>query len=123
MESKSKSKSKSLFSLLPFDIIREILLFDSHFVIRPNQKIVCIHKISKKDSRYQLIANIPKINELGPGCFSLTIKKENKIYIHRYYLRPSQLWEYSFTVFSKDTHTNMMDTVPYSLMCIPRYRN
>lgn len=116
----SETKCKSIFSNLSFDLIREILLYNYHFVIRRN-KLVFIDKISKQDFRYNILDTIPKIQKFGPDIFSITIWKEDKKYVLRYFLRPSLVWEYSFVVHSKDQHTNMMDSVPYSMMCIPRY--
>jgi hypothetical protein len=37
-----------MFEKLPWDIIRDILLFDSRFIYR-NQKLICIHKIPRDD--------------------------------------------------------------------------
>ena len=119
-----ESKTKSIFSKLPFDLIKEVLLFDSHFVQRRNKTLVLIDKIPKNDYRYQLCANIPKIKGVGSGsdsCFSVTIWKQDKIYFLHYYLRPSLIWEYNFVVYSREQHTKRMNSVPYSLICIPRY--
>jgi hypothetical protein len=49
----------SIFSKLPFDLIRYILLFNYHFILRKN-KIICINSILKNDYRYELLSNIEK---------------------------------------------------------------
>lgn len=102
-----------LFSKLPFDIIREILLYDSHFVIR-NNKIVCINKIPKEDFRFMLYNNIPKIYEVSPNNWNVIIIK-NKKYIIKHYLRENFTWEYSFLIFSKDPHSNIICSIPDSI--------
>jgi hypothetical protein len=117
------SEPKSIFSELSFDLIREILLYNSYFVIRRNKQLVFIDKILKEDFRYLLLNSIPKIQKFGldPDILSVTIWKHDKKYVLRHFLRPSLIWEYSFVVYSKDPHSNMMDSVPYSMICIPRY--
>lgn len=115
------SDSKSLFSKLPFDLIREILLFDSHFVIRSNKRLVFIDKISKKDCRFKLYDSVPKVVELGPNSFSVIISFPNKKCILRHYLRPSQIWEYSYVLYAKDPHSNITNIIPDSMIYIPRY--
>jgi hypothetical protein len=111
----------SLFSKLPFDIIREILLYDERFVVRKNQnRLVCINKISKLDERFLLLANIPKVYQLAPNSWSVILGK-NKKYVIKHFLRPSNIWEYSFVTFSTDPHSNMMCTIPDSMICIPLF--
>jgi len=121
----SVSVSSSLFSNLPFDIIREILLYDTHFVLRNNvnsNRIVCINKIPKDDYRFFLYSKIPKVYQLAPNSWSVILEKGQKKYIIRHYLRPSLIWEYSFVIFSKDLHTNMMSTIPDSMIYVPLYK-
>ena len=122
----SVSSSSFLFSNLPFDIIREILLYDTHFVWRNDnfnkKRIMCINKIPRDDYRFFLYSNAPKVYELAPNSWSVILESENKKkYIIRHYLRPSLIWEYSFVVYSKDLHTNMMSTIPDSMICIPLF--
>ena len=98
-----------LFNNLPFDLIREILLYDKHFIYRKNEyKIICINKIPKIDKRYLLFENIPKVYELSINSWSVILGK-NKKFVICHSLRPSFLWEYSISTFSKDKHTNMMN--------------
>lgn len=117
----------SLFSKLPFDMIREILLYDTHFVWRNDKynkkRIICINKIPRDDCRFLLYETVPKVYELAPNSWSVILEKEHKKYIIRHYLRPSLIWEYSFVVYSKDQHTNMMCTIPDSMIYIPLYQS
>jgi len=113
-------KSESIFSLLSFDLIKEILLFTHYFVLRKNKEIVFIDKILKTDIRYELFKSIPKIFEISHNSWSVILGKEKK-YILKHYLRPSLIWEYSYVIFSKDPHTNMMRNIPDSIIYIPLY--
>lgn len=112
--------SDFIFSKLSLDLIKEILLYDTHFVLRKNNQFICIDKFSKEDSRYQLLDNIPKIFQLAPNSWSVILGKNTK-YIIKHYLRPSNIWEYSFVIYSKDPQTNWFDPTPKSITCIPRY--
>lgn len=113
--------SKPLLSQLPFDIIREILLFDSRFVIRKKQnRLVCINKISNLDQKLLLLSNIPKIYELAPNNWSV-ILGTNKRFVIKHYLRLTGIWEYSFSTFTKDQNTNIFNYIPDSLICIPLF--
>jgi hypothetical protein len=115
------SLTESLYSKLPFDIIREILLYDERFVIRKKENyLVCINKISKLDERYLLLSKIPKIYQLASNSWSV-ILGINKRYILKHYLRPSNIWEYNFVTFSKDPNTNSMCSIPDSMICIPLF--
>lgn len=117
------SASASLFSKLPFDMIREILLYDTHFVVRKNNnnnRIVCINKIPKDDLRFKLYDTVPKVYEIATNNWSVILGKDKK-YVIGHYLRPSLVWEYRFLIFSKDQHTNMMCSIPDSMIYIPLY--
>ena len=121
----SVSSSSFLFSNLPFDIIREILLYDTHFVWRNDnfnkKRILCINKIPRDDYRFFLYDSIPKVYQLAQNSWSVILASDHKKYIIRHYLRPSLIWEYSFVVFSKDPHTNMMCTIPDSMIYVPLF--
>ena len=111
----------SLFALLPFEIIREILLYDNHFVIRKNRNssiLICINKIVNLDKRCLLLETIPKIYELSTNSWSVILGKHKK-FILGHYLRPSNIWEYRFITFSVDKHTNMMCSIPDSAIYSP----
>ena len=104
-----------LFHKLPFDIIREILLYNEHFVIRKqNNRLICISKIPKIDKRFFLYDTVPKIYKTSDNSWSVILGKDKRLVLCRS-LKPSLAWEYSFTVFSKDQHTNMIcqDSVIY----------
>jgi hypothetical protein len=115
--------NKYLFSQLPFDIICEILLYDSHFVTRKqNNRIICINKIPKTDKRFFLHDMVSKIYKLSHNSWQVILGKEKKFVLcHR--LRPSLEWEYSFAIFSKDPHTNMMCSIPDSVIYLPLYNS
>ena len=124
----SSSVSSSLFSKLPFDLIREILLYDTHFVVRNGaykKRIVCINKIPKDDYRFFLYDAVPRVYQLADNSWSviLVTKPHKKRYVMGHYLRPSLIWEYSFVTFSNDPHTNMMCTIPDSMIYIPLYNS
>jgi hypothetical protein len=105
-----------LFSKLPFDIIRLILLYDSHFVIRSNNKIVCINKIPKEDFRFMLYNNIPKIYKVSPNSWKVIITTIRRYFIIKHNLRENLTWEYSFLIFSKDPHSNIICSIPESII-------
>jgi hypothetical protein len=122
------SSSLSLFSKLPFDLIREILLYDTHFVVRNGtykKRIVFIDKIPKDDYRFFLYGAVPRVYQQADNSWSviLTCKAHKKRYVICHYLRPSLIWEYSFVIFSKDPHTNMMRTIPDSMIYVPLYNS
>ena len=100
----------TIFAKLPFDMIREILLYDSHFVIR-NKQIICINKICKTDYRFILYANVPRIFKQHEKSWSV-IMGTNKRYVLWHRLLPNETWEYSYVVFSRDPHTNIMSNIP-----------
>ena len=100
-----------LFSRLPFDIIREILLYDTHFVIRNRKQIICIDKIPMNDYPYTLYNTVPRIFKQHSTSWSVIMGK-NKRYILWHRLNSNGVWEYSYVVYSKDPHTNMMSTIP-----------
>jgi hypothetical protein len=114
------NKNNTIFSFLPFDLIKEILLYTNYFVLRKNKDIVFINKILKTDIRYELLKTIPKIFKISNNSWSVILGKEKK-YILKHYLRPSLIWEYSYVIFSKDPHTNMMNSIPDSIIYIPLY--
>jgi hypothetical protein len=111
--------NKFLFSKLPFDIIREILLYDQHFVIRKqNNRLICIDKIPKIDERFFLYNTVSKIYQLSHNCWQVILGKEKK-FVLCHSLRPSLLWEYIFATYYKDPHTNMVCSIPDSVIYLP----
>lgn len=121
MITNSNTNENSIFANLPFDLIREILLYDSRFVVR-NKRLIFIDKLLKTDFRFQLYNSIPKVYELAPNSWSVIFSGKEKRYVLRHYLRPSLIWEYSFVVYSKDPHMNMMNSIPDSMIYIPLYK-
>jgi len=108
-----------LFYKLPFDIIREILLYDKHFVLRKNEnRIITINKICNLEKYLFLYNSIPKIYHLSSNSWQV-IMGNRKRYILSHSLRPLQEWEYSYITFSKDPHTNMICTIPDSIIYLP----
>jgi hypothetical protein len=114
-------EQKSIFSLLPFDLIREILLYDRHFVIRDKTKrLVCIQKIPKTDTRFLLFNTVPRIYERSTNNWTVILGKYTRFIMGRR-LRPDHIWEYSFVTFRKDQHMNMMETFASSAIYLPLY--
>jgi len=114
-------QTNSLFALLPFEIIREILLYDNRFVIRKKHNsstLIWINKIVNLDKRCLLLETIPKIYELSTNSWSVILGKYKK-FVLGHYLRPSNIWEYRFVTFSVDQHTNMMCSIPDSSIYTP----
>jgi len=111
----------SIFSLLPFDLIREILLYDSHYVLRrETNRLVCIQKIPKTDPRFLLYSTIPRVYERSANNWSVILGKHTRFVMSRR-LRPNLIWEYSFVTFRKDPILNMMETVATFAIYQPLY--
>ena len=112
-----------IFRKLPFDLIREILLFDKRFIVRkPNNILKCINKIPKIDiDKYlSLLNTIPKITKLSSNnSWSVIFYRKNKKFIIQYYLLPNFVWEYRFLTCTKDPHTNIINDIPDSIIYIP----
>ena len=53
--------SLNLFGNLPIEILKNILTFNKHFVIRKGE-IITIKKIQKNDARYDMLLKKPEIN-------------------------------------------------------------
>ena len=87
-----------MFEKLPWDIIQEILLFDSHFIYR-NQNLICIDKISRDDKRYFLLSKIPRIHKIAHNIWNVVLYEPitKKRYVLGY--RNGQ-WEYFFHIFT-----------------------
>jgi len=116
------SETKSIFSQLPFDLIREILLYDSHYVLRrETNRLVFIQKIPKTDPRFLLFNTVPRIYERSMNNWTVILGKDTR-YIMGHRLRPDNIWEYSLVTFRKDPHLNMMKTVACSAIYQPLYR-
>ena len=108
----------TIFQKLPFDIIREILLYDNHYIarkIKNKTNLVYIDKINKNDKRFLLYDKIPKISL---AYCSVTLYTLNKKFIIHHFLHtnPNLIWEYSFITYSKDPHTNIFNYMPDSVI-------
>jgi len=111
----------SIFSLLPFDLIREILLYDWHFVLRGETKrLICIQKIPKTDPRFLLYGAIPRIYERSVNNWTVILGNDTRFIMGRR-LRPDLIWEYCFVTFRRDPHMHMMQTVASSAIYLPLY--
>jgi hypothetical protein len=111
-----------IFRNLPFDLIREILIFDKRFVIRkPNNNLIFINNIPKivMNNYSSLFKNIFKITEFTSNSWSVSILRKNKKFIIQHYLQPNLVWEYRFLTFTKDPHTNIINNIPDSVIYIP----
>jgi len=113
------TSSSFIFSQLPFDLIREILLYDSHFVLH-NTKLVCINKIQHSDPRFLLYDNIPRIYERTTNNWSVILGTYPRFIMSRR-LKPDLMWEYSFISFHKDMHTNFLNTFATSAIFQPLF--
>ena len=109
----------SIFSQLPFELIREILLFDSRFVFR-KKTLLYIDKIPKDDVRFLLYANVPRIYERSVNNWSV-ILGTNTRFVMSHRLRPDLIWEYSFVTFHNDPHMNMISHIATSAIYQPLY--
>ena len=118
-----ETEKPSIFSRLSFDLIREILLYNEHFVIRKHNpmippQIVCIQRIPKSDIRFQLY--IPRIFQTHSNCWNTILGKEKQFVIGRR-LTMSHEWEYFFLAFSRDPHMNMFRHIPEYKIYLPLF--
>ena len=106
---------KSIFSKLPDEIIKYILLFDKHFIYR-DKKIISIDSISKLDNRYILLQDIPKKYKMGEHwSVILNDKKSKKRFVLGYRIIINK-WEYFFYTFKYDFILNQMKDKPDSFI-------
>jgi len=104
--------SESIFSLLPDEIINNILVYDSRFIWREN-KIILISPFSKKDYRYRLLENIPKKWKFTENSSSVIISLTNKKrFVFGYKNVSNNTCIYFFSVFSYDTLMKEMREYP-----------
>ena len=66
--------SLNLFSNLPMDLIKNILMFNANFVIRRGE-IMTIRKIPKDDPRYCMLLKKPTIK--GDSVFTISYKSHS----------------------------------------------
>ena len=93
---------KSIFSLLPDEIIRNILVYDRRFIWREN-RLLCISRFSKNDERYCLLEKIPRKWNLSENTWSVIFCLENKKrFVLGYKNVVNNVWRYFFFVFLYD---------------------
>lgn len=106
-----------MFEKLPWDIIREILLFDSRFIYR-NQKLICIHKIPREDERYSLLSKIPRIYQMSQNLWNVIlsdpITKKRFVIGYRYVV--NNKWDYLFHVFTYNHQMREMNKSPDTMI-------
>jgi len=121
MTTETSLSTISIFSQLPFELIREILLYDSHFVVREQTKrLVCIQKIPRSDPRFLLFDTIPRIYQRSVNHWTVILGTNTRFIMGRR-LRQDLIWEYSFVTFQRDPILNMMETVASSAIYQPLY--
>jgi len=117
---KIKMNYYPIFQQLPFDIIREILLYDKRFAYRKqNNCLIFINKIVINDNISSLLKKIPKIFQISTNNWQVIIGSNWKRFVLSHRLKLSQSWEYGFSTFSKDNHTNIMNSYPDSSIYLP----
>lgn len=103
---------KSIFSHLPDEIIREILVYDRRFIWREN-KMIIISPFSSDDYRYSLLKKIPRKWNLSEKTWSVIISLPNKKrVVFGYKSVSNNTWIYFFSVFSYDTLMKEMREFP-----------
>ena len=116
--SKENNTFSKIFSRLPFDIIRKILLFNNHYIERKG-KIICIHKIPKNDIRYTILEQKQLIRKLRTNSFGLGMNSwgvwmnnNNKQYTLEYTLTFNNEWEYNFITYEIDKPLRLINHCP-----------
>lgn len=89
----------NLFSNLPYDIIKYILLYDNHFILR-NNKIICINKISKNDNRYKKLKDIPKIYQMNEKSYNVILGNNKIRFVLGFSNKFVHEWFYYFHTFN-----------------------
>ena len=110
----------SIFQQLPFYIIREILLYDRRYAFRKqNKSLIFINKIAIDNNLLHLLKKIPKIFQISTNNWQVILGRNLKRFVLSHSLKPSQSWEYGFSTFSKENHTNIMNSYPDSSIYLP----
>lgn len=110
----------SIFQQLPFDIVREILLYDKRYVFRKqNKSLILINKIAIDNNILHLLKKIPKIFQISTNNWQVIMGINLKRFVLSHRLKPSHSWEYGFSTFSKDNHINIMNSYPDSSIFLP----
>lgn len=90
-----------LFSQLPDEIIRNILIYDSRFIWRENKWII-ISPFSRDDFRYRILEKIPRKYNMSTNSWSvILVGKEKRMVLG--YRNILNEWEYFFSIFAYDS--------------------
>jgi hypothetical protein len=102
-----------MFEKLPWDIKREILLFDSRFILR-NHYLININKIPREDDRYLLLSKIPKIYQISNNELSVLLceNTSKKRFILSYNSNFVDIREYAFYTFTYNYFYGRMNHNP-----------
>jgi hypothetical protein len=92
---------KSIFSQLPDEIIREILLYDPRFIWREN-KMIIISPCSREDHRYSILKQIPKKWKMSENSWSVILGDKKRMVLG-YRNIVNNEWEYFFSIFAYDS--------------------
>jgi hypothetical protein len=101
---------KNIFSKLPFDIIKYILLYNNYYILR-NNKIIFINKISKEDNRYKILSKKPFIRKLRNNSWGVYLDNINKKYIVEYSYKFG-VWKYNFYIYLIDKLIRIINYYP-----------
>lgn len=106
-----------MFEKLPWDIIREILLFDSRFILR-NKILIQINKIPREDHRYSLLSKKPKIYKFSDNQWSVILNENEskKRYIISYNFNFVDIREYVFYTFIYNVLDRQMNKSPEKII-------
>lgn len=98
-----------MFENLPWDIKREILLFDSRFILR-NKNVVWINSIPRNDQRYLLLSKIPRMYSMSDNTWSVilsySLTKRFVLGFHRSHFENSTTREFFFSTFNHCLENN-----------------
>jgi hypothetical protein len=101
---------KSIFSQLPDEIIREILVYDRRFIWRENRWTI-ISPFSRDDYRYYILEKIPRKYKMSEKTWSV-ILGEKKRFVLGYRNIVNNEWEFFFSIFSYDSLMCQMRDYP-----------
>jgi hypothetical protein len=89
---------------LPDEIIINILLYDTRYIWR-NNELIFIDTFSKKDERYSLLKQIPKMYRMSKNTWSVILDHTftKKRFVLGYRNIINHYWEYFFAIFSYDS--------------------
>ena len=89
--------SKNIFSKLPDEIIKNILLYDKHFIMR-DKKILVINNLVKDIKKENLLKKIPRIFKFNSSSWHVILGNYKRFVLG--YNKINNDWEYFFSVYS-----------------------